>query len=124
MLSFDFVSDLFDKNFDLSTCPKPPCRFYEEKDGTKILAVDVPGVAKEKLRVEVKDNNIIISGERPKKENAFFSSVRDGPFRYQFNMKSFGLSGMDEDSVGAACRDGVLCVSFSEKKTNKTIKIL
>ncbi len=86
--------DSFDKEFDRFFNPvsneerkwKPFSRVKEEKNHYH-LALDIPGVDKEDLKVELNDNILAISGERKdefEKENVSFKSF--GKFEQRFSL--------------------------------------
>jgi HSP20 family protein len=83
-----------------------------EKEGHLITKVDLPGVKKEDVKVEVTDGHLAISGERKrefeeKKENVFRSEREYGSFYRIVPLPE----GVKIDDVKATFADGVLEVS-------------
>jgi len=93
------------------------------------VEVDLPGVKKKDINVEVKDNRLIISGERKSskevKEKGYFRSESSyGKFERSFTLPE----GVDGENVKASCEDGVLEVTLpklevDKKKKSKQIKV-
>jgi HSP20 family protein len=96
-----------------------------EKDGRLITRVDLPGVKKENVTVEVADGHLALSGERKheteeKKDNVYRSERQYGSFYRTVPLPE----GAKLDDVKATFADGVLEVSVplpakAEAKTRK-----
>jgi HSP20 family protein len=83
-----------------------------EKDNRLITKVDLPGVKKEDVKVEVADNRLTISGERKneieeKKENFYRSEREYGSFYRAVPLPA----GVKAEEVKATFENGVLEVS-------------
>lgn len=91
-----------------------------ETDKEIHLYVEVPGVNKDDIKVEVKNNVLTISGERkqqPKGEKAEYSRVERNYGKFE---RSFGLPDtVKADSIGANYKDGVLTITL--QKTEKAM---
>jgi HSP20 family protein len=98
------------------------------KDDKFIVRTDLPGVKKEDLNVEVRDNMLMIRGERKqskeeKREGYFHSERTYGSFFRRIPLPD----GANMDKTEATFRDGVLEISMKvpEKPANgKKIEIL
>jgi len=99
-----------------------------EKDKRLVTRVDLPGMKKEDVKVEVTDGNLTISGERKrefeeKKENMFRCEREYGSF---FRMVPLPEGARFED-VKATVADGVLEVSIplpvQQKAAPKAVEI-
>ncbi len=82
-----------------------------EKDGRLCVRADLPGVRKEDVTVEVRDNTLFIKGERKheheeKKEGFFRTEKTYGSFFRAFRLPE----GADPKKVKADLKDGVLNV--------------
>ena len=113
---FGFLSD-FDGEFDDFLATKrdsknsfPVCDFHEDK-GHYFLSLDVPGLAKEDLKINYENQVLTISGERKeeyKKESqeghSYFSEKFYGSFSRSFKLPSR----LDENKIEAQFSDGVL----------------
>ena len=89
-----------------------------ETDHEVLLDVEIPGIDKKDIKVEVKNNTLSISGERKqenKTENDEYSRIER---RYGKFERSFGLPDtLVPDSVTAKYKDGILTLTL--KKTDK-----
>jgi len=99
-----------------------------EADDAYYVEVDLPGVKKEDISIDVKDNVLTISGERKveeeRKEDEFY---RVESFYGKFE-RSFSLpEDVDADKIEAEAKDGVLTVKIpkaqSVDKAPKKIEI-
>ncbi|HEY3132885.1 MAG TPA: Hsp20/alpha crystallin family protein [Acidobacteriota bacterium] len=93
-----------------------------EREGKFIVRADLPGLSKEDVEVEVKDNALTIRGERrhehheEKGEGRYFSERTYGSF-----FRSIPLpDGVDADSANAKFNDGVLEVTFDAPKSEQS----
>jgi len=78
------------------------------------LTLELAGVPKEKLKLDVKEGHLQISGEK-------MSGLNLGPFDQAFNLPD----GIDYEKIEANFVDGVLSLSMplAEKKTVKRIEL-
>ena len=92
------------------------------------VEVDLPGVKKEDIHVDLKDNVLTISGERKTKKEVKEKDYYKMESSYGKFQRSFTLpENTDAENIDANCKDGVLEVMIpklkkSEKETKK-IKI-
>ncbi len=104
----------------------PDCDVIETKDAY-VLTMELPGISKEDIKIEVEDNVLSISGE--KKETCQSDDSRVSERIYGSFVRSFSLP--DDalvDNIEAECKNGVLTVKIpkkaEEKKSNvKSIKV-
>lgn len=101
--------------FDRGT-PEPPAWMPEidvlEKDNRLLTKVDLPGMKKPDVKVEISDGHLIISGERKREteetKDQFYRSERE----YGYFYRAIPLpEGVKLDDVKATFSDGVLEVS-------------
>lgn len=87
---------------------------YDDKQQTWTLMVELAGVAKENVKIDMVDNNLVVKGEKTKGFN-----------RGEFEIRYAVPEGIDEQKIDATFEDGILAVSMplSEKKSAKTIQI-
>jgi len=88
-----------------------PAVDFEEKDTQYVLSCDLPGVKKDDVKIELRDNQLIISGERKeegdKKEGTLVSRERYyGTFTRSFILPST----VDANKAEASYDHGVLHV--------------
>jgi HSP20 family protein len=101
----------------------PPCEVEEEGDHY-LLSVEMTGVAKDDVKIEVIDGQITIQGERRKEKErregaAWYSERRFG--RYQ---RSFRLPpGVNAEKIEAHLEDGVLRLMVPKAESAKPRQI-
>ena len=103
----------------------PSVDIYETPDNLVIKA-EVPGVNKEDITVEVKDNTLCLKGERKfekdvKEENYHRMERSYGSFKRLFSLPAT----VDQDKVKASFKDGVLEIKLPKirKEEPKQIKV-
>ena len=117
----DRISRLFDEYFGQFPATReeplgrtwvPAVDIYEEKDNI-IIKAELPGMKKDDLSIEVKDNVLTLSGERKheeetKKENFHRIERSYGKFSRSFTLPD----SVKVDKVKANYKDGVLEISL------------
>lgn len=94
------------------SCFSPNANSWELGD-TYHLEVDIPGIAKEDVYLDVKDNMLIVSGERKLRENISGDNYRLMESGYGKFSRSFGLpDNVDLDHISAHYGEGVLEVTI------------
>ena len=91
------------------------------------ITVDLPGLDKNDISVDVSDSSLVISGEREKKEtnkiDYNYDEIRYGKFERSFSLSDDCI----QDKISANMKKGVLEVSIPKTKelvkTSKRIKI-
>lgn len=88
-----------------------------DNNGQLTVRADLPGLKKEDVDVELRDNSVVISGER-KAEN---KEEREGYFRSERSYGSFYRQiplpeGADVDNANASFKDGVLEITVATPK--------
>jgi len=108
----------------VSACAwRPAVDIYETENGIVIKA-EIPGVRKEDISVEVKDNILTLKGERtPEKdipEEKYFRRERCfGTFHRSFTMQDV----VNPDTIKASFKDGVLEVEIPKPEAEKPKQI-
>lgn len=92
------------------------------------IEVDLPGVKKDDIKVEVKDNRMTVSGERKTKEEVKKDDYYRVESSYGHFERSFTLpDSVDVENVKASSKDGVLEVVIPKLKgkenSSKQIKV-
>jgi len=95
----------------------------EEDNGFKVK-VDLPGMDKDDICIEVDGNRLAISGERKfeqeeKKENYHFVERSYGKFYRSFTLPAI----VQADKIDATYKDGVLEVNLPKKEEVKPKKV-
>lgn len=101
----------------------PACDIEEGKDHF-LLTVDMPGVPKDQIKIEVVDDQLTVSGERKREERrqedgAWYTERRYGQFSRTFSLPS----GVDPARVEAQYQDGVLKILVPKAETAKPRQI-
>lgn len=103
----------------------PACDI-EETDGHYLMALDIPGMTKDQLKVEITGNTLTVSGEKKEEKKEGKGEQRTyeryhGRFERSFTLPQLAAT----DKVEADYKDGVLRVSVpkSEDAKAKTRKI-
>jgi len=102
---------------------RPSVDIYEVAEGIVIKA-DLPGVEKEDVRVEVKDNFLTLKGIRgddsDRGEECYFCQERNfGQFQRTFTLQY----SVDPEKIKASFKNGVLKVTVPEPEEEKPRKI-
>lgn len=120
----DFFNDFFDSN--VSRRFSPTCDIQEAK-GHYLVSIDMPGMKKDDLKIEVNDGILSISGER---HSSFSSNEGDSYIRreksYGKFQRTFSLpQSVNETEIEANFQDGVLNIAIpkQEKAKGRTIEI-
>jgi len=101
----------------------PPADIYELEDEI-ILTVELPGMKQEDITLEMKDDILMLKGERK-----LCGTLREENFQHMERLfgsfeRSFVLSSNVEiESIKAEYKDGVLAVSLPKKKDHSKRKI-
>ncbi len=111
-----------DEDFE-SAAWAPPVDIYETKDDV-VVKVEVPGTSRDLISVEVKNDVLVISGERPfekdvSKENYHRIERAYGKFRRSFIL---GMP-VQVDHIKASYRDGVLEIFLPKVEDAKPKKV-
>lgn len=118
--------DLFDPfrelgNFERGLFGKNSVAFstdIRDNGDSYLLEADLPGFDKENIHIDIKNGLMTITAERHSnneqkdKDNNVICSERS----YGSFTRSFNLTGIDEDAIGAEYKDGVLSVTLPKKE--------
>ena len=109
----NLYNDLMDRSWK-------PAVDIEEKDGKYVLKVELPGMKKEDIHVELKDGYLVLRGERnfeqeDKKKNYHRIERAYGTFERSFSIPE----GVKEKDIHAQFKDGVLELTMPVPETRK-----
>jgi HSP20 family protein len=95
-----------------------------ETDKELVLSFDLPGIAEDKISVELDDNVLTVTGERERSEER----SGDRFYRYERRFGQFARSvtlpsGVQEDQIKADYKDGVLEVRVPKPEEPKPKRI-
>jgi HSP20 family protein len=86
-----------------------PAVDVHREDGKLVVRADVPGIKPEEIKVEVKDDMLVVSGQHEETEEEKGRDFTRRERRYGSFRRSISLpSGVDSDQIEAVTRDGVL----------------
>ena len=128
----DRINRLFNESFgqtrdldsDMKECAwRPAVDIYEAK-GELVLKAELPGIQKEDVSVEVKDNVLTLKGERfPEPEidaeNYYRKEICFGTFERSFTLQER----IQPDLIKATFKDGVLKVKIPRPQLEKPKQI-
>lgn len=115
--------DRFSRDLDISGTdfedyfPKVEIR---EKDNSYLISAEVPGMSEKDISVTLKDNKLILEGERKSESKKEEKGNYMSEFHYGSFYRSIPLNDeVDPDKVKAAYKDGILTVSIEKLSTGK-----
>lgn len=109
---------------DLMTCEwRPPVDIYETADGLVIVA-ELPGVVKENVSIEVKDNILTLRGERmvdaEVSDDQYYRRERAcGIFNRAFTL----FDNINPESIRAKFSDGILRITIPRPEEQATPQV-
>ena len=95
-----------------------------ETENELVLSFDLPGIAEDKISVELEDNVLTVSGERERSHQ----HSGDRFYRYERRFGTFTRTvtlpqGVNEEAIKAAYRDGVLEIRVPKPEEQKPKRI-
>ena len=115
-----FFDDLLS---DMNVEGKMKCDIYE-KDNKYFIEMDVPGYKKDDIKIEVDKGNIVIRAEKEKNEEQDKRYLHRERKIYGKIERSFHLDDMDEDSIKASFKDGILKIEIAKLAEDEYKKII
>lgn len=95
----------------------PAADIYETESGYSI-AIDLPGIGRDAVEIDVDDNRLVVKGTRLVEE-----SKRSERPRGKF-LRTFTIPGsVDHSAIGADYKDGVLHIRLPKRQEQKAQKI-
>ena len=96
----------------------PAADIFETETGYSI-AIDLPGIARDAVEIDVDDNRLIVKGTRLIDESKHRSERPRGKF-----LRTFTIPGsIDQGGIGADYKDGVLHIRLPKRQEQKAQKI-
>ena len=94
-----------------------------ESETAYYIDVDLPGVKKEDINIDIKENTLTISGERSikkevKEEDYYKVETSFGKFQRMFTLPD----NVDVENISASSKDGVLEIVIPKKEKAQDIK--
>ena len=88
----------------------------KEKDKEYLLEVEIPGVEKEDISLEIRDDILTISAERKEEINEENENYIRKERRYGSFKRSFYVDNVDQEKIKAKFKNGVLKVKLPKKE--------
>jgi HSP20 family protein len=92
-----------------------------ETDDAYVLSIDVPGVRKDQIDVQVHERDIVVTGEVTRREDGRW--FRRGRPAGRFDFRATMPGDVSPDKVSAELSDGVLTVRVPKAETAKPRKV-
>lgn len=116
------VEKIFDA-FSRTNSFSPACEIRDEEKNY-LISVDVPGLSKEELEIEVKENQLHVTGERKQKERSEKDSLLRSERRYGRFSRAFTLpQNVNTDAIEARFENGVLEIAIPKEEKAQARKI-
>ena len=97
----------------------PPADIYDTDSGY-VIALDLPGIKRDALEIDIDDNRLIVKGTRLVDDT---QSRRNERPRGKF-LRSFTVpASVDQSKIGAEYKDGVLQIRLPKRAEQKAQKI-
>jgi len=117
---FDRLFDSFFHNLeeeDTAVTAFSPAVDIEEHDQEFVISAEIPGMKKDDIKINVKDNILSISGEKTQEQKTEGKNYHRtervfGAFQRTFRLPEYA----DQENVAAEYHDGILQVTISKLK--------
>ena len=97
-----------------------PASDIYETDSGYVIAMDLPGIDREALEIDINDNRLVVKGTRPIAESRQHRTERP---RGKF-LRTYSVPGsVDQARIAAEYKDGVLQISLPKRTEQKPKKI-
>jgi len=97
----------------------PPADIYETET-SYLIAIDLPGVDRQALEIDIDDNRLTVKGTRVVDESMRQRTERPGG-RF---LRTFTVPGsVDQSHIGAEYKDGVLQVRLPKRREQKSQRV-
>lgn len=115
-----FFDDMFS---DMGMDNKMKCDVYE-LDNQVFIEMDAPGYKKEDIKVECNKGNITIKLEHETKDETNKKYLHRERKSYGKIERTFHIEDMDEESIEAEFKDGILVITIKKQDENKNKKLI
>jgi HSP20 family protein len=118
-----------DTNFGLGGMEdliQAPAVELSETDDALMLKLEVPGMDKKDLDIDVSKDSVVVRGERKQEEKTEENGLTRSEFRYGKFERVIPLSvSVDNQNVTAEYKDGILNLTLpkAEEEKNKVVKV-
>ena len=123
-----FRRDFYSPDLSRDTEGFSPRVELEETEKNIFVSAEIPGMKEKDINVSLKDNNLIIEGEKQSQKKKEEKGYYRSEFSYGSFYRSIPLSAeVDTNKVEATYRNGVLAITLNKleesKQTTKRIEI-
>jgi HSP20 family protein len=108
---------------ELGDQPWTPLADLSETDDAYVEKIDVPGVRKDQVEVQVQDRELIVSGEIPEPAENGHRRHRRSRRTGKFALHTYLPGDIGADAVRAELADGVLTVTVPKAEASKPHKV-
>lgn len=115
-----FFNDVFD---DFIRDDKLKCDIYE-KNNKVYIEMDAPGYDKKDIKVECNKGNITIRLQKETKQNENKKYLHRERRSYEKLERTFHIEDIDEDSIEASFKDGILAITINKIAEDKNKKFI
>jgi len=121
----DFFNSFFNSFLDNNdiTCNWTPQVDIVDKKDKFLISIDVPGVKKEDINIELKDGYLTVKGERTYEYNDESETVYRCERSYGSFSRTFNVEGVKDDSIKASFENGTLKLDLPKVEEKKPKKI-
>ena len=117
---FPLRSVFFDRGWDdlmgLSTKDSSLPLDYEEKEEKFLFSIDMPGISKDDVSIEVDKNCLVVNAERKEEmENKSYTEKKYGRFQRMIRISQ----NVQSDKINAKFKDGVLTLEIPKSESVK-----
>ncbi len=112
----DMLSDITSEN-------KMKCDIYEV-DNKIVVEMDVPGYKKEDIQVECNKGNIVIKASKKEEKEDNKKYLHRERKIYGKIERSFHFDDIDEDTIDAEFKDGILTITVEKVDEDKNKKFI
>lgn len=96
------------------------CDIYE-KDGQHFLELEIPGLNKEDIKIEIEDGYLTVSASKKEETEDESKNYIRKERSFESMQRKFYVGNIDNDKIKADFKDGILFISFpkEDKESNK-----
>jgi HSP20 family protein len=118
----DFLSEDFFPTINRTTSTLPAVNIREDEKAF-YLELAIPGMSKEDVKIELKDEMLTISSEHKEEKEDKAEGYSRKEFSYNSFCRSFYLpEGVDTEKINASYKEGILGIEIPKKEEEKKIK--
>ncbi len=119
-----YLDDIFDDFGRDDRFNQMKCDVYE-KDGIYNIEMDIPGYEKKDIKIECEDGILTVTAEKNKETNDDHNRRYIRRERvYGKVSRTFNFTDIDDDSIKAEFKDGILKISVPKSEKNSSKKMI